>query len=224
MTASEAFGGPITQTTLNTFKQAGSSSNISGGIEAYKEILEVRVNRKKKVTTIAFVDKDLSFSTVLNTKKRQLVGLMVGDLILDYNIDTKKAIFNGNQPFWYTDYKLFFPKSKFTQSSDHMIRLKIDVNSMYSSGIIPGDICDAIMRQSYQDFKIECVFSPILMETDTVKVIRDVDNTETVSTRVPRVYIDIHLLESELPTSGKISKSILDIHILNNMENKPKWK
>lgn len=211
MTAGEAFGGPITQTTLNTFKLAGSATNISGGIAAFKELLEVTQNRKNPVTTINFRD-PLTFNQILNVKQNQLAELSVGDLILDYDISPQDQLFAEGRPQWYSWYQeLFLPKL----STSQILRLQLNLNRMYSSGLLPGDICRSIMEYQYDQFKIECVYSPILMVKDIVDVTRD-NQTETVETLVPRAFIDIYLISSQIQ-SEEVAKDVSDLHVLNNL-------
>ena len=58
---SEALAAPITQMTLNTFHQSGSSKNVSFGIEALKELFNVSEERKNYNTIITFNDCELSY-------------------------------------------------------------------------------------------------------------------------------------------------------------------
>ncbi len=211
MTAGEAFGGPLTQTTLNTFKKAGSATNISGGISAFQELLEVKQKRENKATIIAF-NQFLTFNEIFKIKQNQFVELYIGDLILDYEIGPPAQMFPEGRPLWYSWYQELF---RTTIPETTLLRLKLNVNKMYFAGLLPEDVYNNIMNYSYQNFKIKAIFSPILLEKDIVDVTRD-NKTETIETLVPRIYLDIYLKSSQI-SSKTIAREVSDIHVLRNL-------
>lgn len=83
--AGEAVGSATTQMTLNTFHQSGSAKSASSGIESMKNIIFAKKEPNDESTTIYFKNKLITFEEALNTR-RQIVGSVVMDFVMDYKI------------------------------------------------------------------------------------------------------------------------------------------
>ncbi len=150
ITAAEAVGRATTQTVLNTFHISGSSKNASSGLDGMKEMIGASRKRKHTSCSIVFTDKTLGYLDVLK-KRRDLVGITVGRLITDWDIDTPDQL---EQFSWHKMYPLVTGKT--IPKASYVMRLYLDVNVIYQHRITMERICQTIERE-----KAVCVYSPL---------------------------------------------------------------
>jgi hypothetical protein len=83
--ATEAIGASTTQMTLNTFHYSGSSTSVTSGIEAIKDLIYAKRSRQNETCTVYFEDRTLTYEQVLN-KRIGLVGTTVADFVEDFTL------------------------------------------------------------------------------------------------------------------------------------------
>lgn len=161
--AAEAMSQPTTQAALNVFHSAGSASasqtTVASGIEAIKELYDVKRERDVENCRIHFKNKDLTFEDVIDLRKK-FVGVSIASLIPE----KKTPIYDpDNEPWWYS---LYFdlnadqkdrqlPWSKETGRGQTYLRLIFNTYNLYSYGVTTTDIVRALSQES-----IVCVPSP----------------------------------------------------------------
>lgn len=201
MTAGEALSAPLTQSNLNTFHRAGTATNVSGGINAFNEILNGSPNRSSPASTIVFKDPFITFDQILEQKRNRFIEVNIGMLIQEYDIETPENLFPaiGNiieRPKWYSDFIKFILKNPLP-NSNYILRLTINPNLLYRHQIIPRDVANSI--DIHPGINVTSVYSPILLKSEDIEVIRE-NKIMLVKTKVPKVYIDIY------PHDNKITK------------------
>lgn len=123
---SEAISAPITQLTLNTFHQSGSSKNISSGLEALRELFNVTENRKNYNMNIQFNNKKLTYDDIFLYRERT-VELKMSDIMIDYEvIDTKTE----DLAPWTSLYLMMTEQT--LPKTEWFLRIKLDVNMLYT--------------------------------------------------------------------------------------------
>jgi hypothetical protein len=177
--AAEAIGQPVTQMALNSFHSAGSSANVSGGIEGIRELYNMSQERKNENTIIHFKNKYLTFEKAIDIR-RELVGITVKDLIKSskmMKIDYK------NIPEWYELYKDIYGKTVPKNTND-FLRLEFDKTKMFNFNVSIEEIVESMEEQG-----VICIASPsyqhtidIYPETDIIleKLKKDRDIPDTV--------------------------------------------
>lgn len=163
VTAAEALGGPITQMALNSFHSSGSAKNVSYGIDAMRELLNVSQKRKHESSTIYFKRHDLSFDDVI-VKKNEIIEVTVADLIEDYNIGSPLES-NLSVNWWHDIYQIATGRT--AQSILHkeldqvstVLRLYLNINAVYANRITMDQIVLAI--DSRNAGTVYCVPSPL---------------------------------------------------------------
>lgn len=177
--AAEAIGQPVTQMALNSFHSAGSSANVSGGIEGIRELYNMSQERKYENTIIHFKNKYLTFEKAINLR-REIVGISVRDLVK--NSKMMKLDYK-NLPEWYGLYKDIYGKS-IPKNSVDFLRLDLDKSKMYSFNTSIEEIVEAMEEQG-----VTCIASPsyegivdVYPETDIIleKLKKDRDIPEAV--------------------------------------------
>lgn len=195
--AAEALAGPITQTTLKTRHQAGSSINASEGISALKEMIDITMKRKNPSTTIYFKE-ILTFEEVAD-KRGDFVGSTVQSLITNFEIDRYSSL----ERFWWEQFYLDTVGSKVVpgqpskyniirdpSGSDFpttVLRLYFNTNLLYTYKITMDDIVNKLM---HRDSAVRCIASPISVG-----------------------IIDVYPIMSELPDKYKDRKVVDTISI-----------
>jgi hypothetical protein len=141
--AEQAISEPTTQMTLNTFHTAGSGSSVTAGFNRLEEITQAQTT-KSPMMTLVFKDR-VSLSQVLEEKRRNIVGLMISDIVADYDI-----IYGGNHKYehWYSFYNLFVDRAP--RSSSYFLRLSVDLQQMYTYRITMEDVANSIRQASSQ--------------------------------------------------------------------------
>ena len=122
----ESISQMVMQATMNTFHQAGSNKNMTGGINKLKEIINATKNPKYKSTRIIFKD-DLTFEQCLQ-KREEIVSLAVEELINTYEII---PIDNSSWSFTLFNIK---PESNF------FVRIYVNSEILYKYKIHIGDL------------------------------------------------------------------------------------
>lgn len=150
ITAAEAVGRATTQTVLNTFHVSGSSKNASYGLDGMKEMINATKNRKHTSCSIVFTDKTLGYLDVLR-KRRDIVGITVGRLITDWDIDIPDQMEQFN---WHKTFPLITGKP--IPKASYVMRLFLDMNLIFQHRITMKKIAETIERE-----KAICVYSPI---------------------------------------------------------------
>lgn len=164
--AAESIGQPVTQMALNSFHSAGSSANVSGGIQAVKELYNMSQKRSFESTYIQFKDPYLTFEGAMNLR-RKIVGITVQDLVkskeyVSYNPD--------NQPSWYKLYLDIYNKSIPRNTTD-FLKLTFDKSKMYAFDVSLEEIVE-----SMETNEIVCISSPSVYGEIHVYPITDIVN------------------------------------------------
>jgi hypothetical protein len=164
--AAESVGQPVTQMSLNAFHSAGSSANISGGIQAVKELYNMSQKRLFESTYIQFKDPYLSFEDVMSLR-RKLVGITIDDLV-----KTKEYIpyIEEKQESWYKLYLDICNKSIPKNTTD-FLRLIFDKSKLYAFGVSLEEIVESIDSN-----EIVCIPSPSFLGYIDVYPVIDVVN------------------------------------------------
>lgn len=155
--AAEAIGASSTQGALKTFHAAGSSKSVTAGIDAMKEIIDVKIFKKNEVTTLIMKNRFMTFLDVLNLRKF-IVGSKMSYFITDYKIfDNIKDDTEGVNMWW----KPFFsdiPDSKI------FLRLFINVNFCYKHGVTISQLAEQLESHpliSSNNEAVKVVHSPM---------------------------------------------------------------
>lgn len=135
--AARGIAAQITQMTLNTFHMSGSSKNVSSGVEAMREVLDLSANRKHESTTIHFRNRQLTFDQLLSLRS-DFVGVTIGSLVRDFTID---AVSNLPDYPWIGHY-LRLNRQSFDRKI--VLRLFLDVNLLYTYRILLSEVADKI--------------------------------------------------------------------------------
>ena len=155
ITAGEGVAGPITQTTLSGFHQAGSSKNVGSGVDIIRELLNMSQVRRVEFVTIHFKNKNLTFNDVLELR-HTLVGITVQSVVKSMEIMV------ANQPieqrgWWYPMY--ITTSGVNVKDATHFLRLSIDKIRLYESRITLSDVCDTLEKSDASGM-LFCVPSP----------------------------------------------------------------
>jgi hypothetical protein len=164
--AAESIGQPVTQMALNSFHSAGSSANVSGGIQAVKELYNMSQKRLYESTYIHFKDKYLSFESAMNLR-RKLVGITVHDLV-----KSKEYIsyIEGQESSWYKLYLDIYNKSIPRNTTD-FLKLTFDKSKMYAYDVTLEEIIEVMETP-----EIVCIPSPSILGEIHVYPIIDIVN------------------------------------------------
>ena len=221
VTAAEAMGGPITQMALNSFHQSGSAKNVTYGVDRIKELINASANVKHPSALIYFKDINLTFDDIITKERPKFTEITVGNLLLSIpdieEIETYEQI-EMDEPWWYRNYRMLI-RNDFAAS--HFLRLKINVNLLYSYKITMEEICNTIEREQL-DSPLICVYSPI-----SEGIIDIYPVIETISNALPEAgIIDIEnaaslfLIQVVLPALSKLRiKGVRGIKRLYPVEN-----
>lgn len=153
ITAAEAIGRQASQTVLNSFHVSGSSKNVSYGLDGMKEMINASKKRKNPSCTIVFKDKTLNYLDVLR-KRRDIVGITVGALVADWEINPVEKLKQFN---WHKIYQLtvLAGTGRTIPTTGFALRLYLNVDMMFQHRVTMERICKAIETED-----AECVHSP----------------------------------------------------------------
>lgn len=140
LTISDAIGAPMTQTTLNTFHKAGSSENSSGGLGAFRDLLQASLNPKFTMATLHFNDDGLT-AYQIQQYRNDFVMVSVKDLLKEFDV------MNASEPRgpWYDNYRLI---ERNIPDMGVYCRLYLDVAKMEDANILTSAVAKAISRES----------------------------------------------------------------------------
>ena len=139
--AADALGEQVSQMTLNTFHAAGASTNMSSGIRALSELIYAMKTRKFPNCTIVFKER-LTFEQILD-KEADIVETMVGDLVLDWSIDTPDRM----ESFWWHKYFTVPPEDDRTK----VLRLQLNPILMVERKVTIKDVVMALKHGQGKD-------------------------------------------------------------------------
>ena len=149
-----SFGQPLTQMNLDTFHSAGASSELGSGVKSLQELFNTSSNRKKNMTTIHFLKKNLTREEVIR-KGKLFKGISIKDLLVED--PTIVEVSKDDNIWWYNNFFLLFPlKTGVGFSYGHCLRLKFNVNKCYNHEISTQDILSAL-----DDKTLVVVASPV---------------------------------------------------------------
>ena len=164
--AAESIGQPVTQMALNSFHSAGSSANVSGGIEAVKELYNMSQQRKFESTYIRFKDPYLTFEKAMNFR-RKLVGITVKDLVKSKNYYSYNP---ENEPSWYKLY-LDIHNKNIPRNTTDFLRLTFDKSKLYSFDVTLEEIVEKLETN-----EIVCIPSPTFLGVIDIYPIPEIVN------------------------------------------------
>ena len=150
--AAEALGGPITQMALKTFHFSGSSKNISAGVDAIRELLNVTKERKRENMTIRFKDQHLDHDQIIE-RQADIVGLMVSEILDDHTVDLVDAL---ERYWWHDVFSVVTGRS--VPMSRWVLRLTFDVNVLFAYKVEMEQLAASIEAGSPTG--VVCVYSP----------------------------------------------------------------
>lgn len=161
--AAEALGESSTQMSLNTFHKAGSKYSVSSGINALKELIHARKERKKSATIIHFNDKYMTYEQVLD-KQIDLVEMNVKDIVERFDVASEE-IFNrldsGQNIAWKQIYSRLYNKR--IPEVSRILRLYMNTDKMYKHRISMQNVVTALenAKRENEPLAIICFPSPI---------------------------------------------------------------
>lgn len=163
VTAAEALGGPITQMALNSFHSSGSAKNVSYGIDAMRELLNVSQKRKHESCTIYFKNHELAFDDV-QAKRNEIVEVTVANLIYNYDFGTPVGL---GVEWWHQTYQLATGRTarnilhRELEQIPMVLRLYLDVNLLYDNRITMDQVVSAIETRNAT--AVFCIASPLAL-------------------------------------------------------------
>ncbi len=146
--AGESLGGPITQMTLRSFHQSGSSKTVGAGIDNLRALVTMASN-KYPSCIIHYENKQMTIEDVVQTRK-DIVSLTMSEIVLDYDIDTDSNV-KEEDKWWYDAYLELYPdKLAGTRLANEVtawyMRLELDSKKMYTYGISTDMIMKTVER------------------------------------------------------------------------------
>lgn len=152
--ATESLSKPITQTTLNTFHSSGISRNVSGGLDAIREMLNASKELKTETINVTLLDNTLSYIEAYR-KRRSFVGLTVGDLVNDYDIIQNDDSFED--VWWHRTGSII--RGKPLPFCDWILRLRMNVDKVFQYRVTFERIAKAI--EGSGNSKVVVVYSSV---------------------------------------------------------------
>lgn len=146
---------------MDSFHSSGSAKNVSVGIDAIRELLNVSQKRKHERCTIYFKRQDLSFDDIL-VKKNEIVEVTVSSLIADYDINSPLDL---GIEWWHYTYETATGRTvrsvihKDIHQVSTVLRLYLNINSLYENRITMDQIVSAIDARN--SGTVMCVASPL---------------------------------------------------------------
>lgn len=150
-----SFGQPLTQMNLDTFHQAGTSSDLGSGVKSLTELFNVSENRKKNLTTIHFKDKNLTREEI-HIQGKVLKGISIKSLLESSMVTNVGGIEDLDEDRWWYDNYMNMFQIEDDFKIDYFLRLKINTTKCYNLGI---DMNDIIL--SIKDDTITPIASPL---------------------------------------------------------------
>lgn len=195
--AAESLGGPITQMSLNTFHVAGSSKNVSYGIDGIRELLNVSKKRRHPSTTIHFTDRTLNYDQVF-AKRIDLVDVSISDLITDFDVDLTERL----ERYWWHD--VYAQTIQAAPPSKWVLRLYFDSNQLYAHRITLAIIA-AKLQESQGVF---CIPSPLSEDEPIIDVLPD--EAKVIQTK-------LYKTPSEQAQAAALKETEIGLYYLQNI-------
>ena len=149
--SAQSIGEKQTQTTLNTFHKAGSSTKaVTTGVPRVEELLNATKSPKSISCTAYTTTTHESIAELRQTIGSKIVELTLKKLCISFDI-----IINKEDEKWYKSFKILYGSS-FTNYTD-CISLTINKEMLYEYRLSMKDISDKINNE-FSD--MVCVFSP----------------------------------------------------------------
>lgn len=162
--AAEAMSQPTTQTALNAFHSAGSSSSstVASGIGAIRELYDAAKQRNVENCKIHFKNKDLTFEDIIDIR-RKFVGVTVASILSKKEY---KTYTQAEEPWWYSLYadvnnNVKYKKVPVLPGGDEtliFLRLHFKTLNLYEYNITLTDIANKLDNRG-----IICIPSPTHM-------------------------------------------------------------
>lgn len=165
----QSIGEKQTQTTLNTFHQAGSGNKtVTTGVPRVEELLNATKDPKAVNCMVFMKDHHDTIADMRKTIGYNIVELTFRRIAKSYDICTNKT----DEP-WYNAFKILYGDD-FTKYTD-CISLKINMDILYEYKISMENIAN-IVTENYSD--MICVFSEIEAQMDIFVDTSDIDLPE----------------------------------------------
>ena len=154
----------------DTFHNSGASKAASTGIAAFEEIIYAKKERKSELCFIHYLNKDLTYEEVLDTRK-DIVGCVFSDFVQDYlytrqgenyvkdyTIDMYK---NLPKKWWHNSefYVKSIIKSDIPKDDAFVLRIKLNLTEMYKYKVTINDLVDVFKREI--DSPVSLLYGPM---------------------------------------------------------------
>jgi hypothetical protein len=125
----------------DTFHTSGSAKSVSAGNDAMTDIIFARRNPKNESCTIYFTNMQMTYEEVLNTRS-YIVGSMVSDFIVDYDIDDIKVM----QRYWWHSTVPQLLGKHIAPTITKVLRLFLNVPEMYKHRVTITQIAEVLEK------------------------------------------------------------------------------
>jgi len=195
----QSIGEKQTQSTLNTFHQAGASEKtVTQGVPRFQELINATKNPRTVNNKIYLCDNNNS--TIEETRKivgSAIVGISLNDIATKISVVLNKAYEK-----WYEPFKIIY-NDNFVNYA-HCISVKLNKQKIFEYQISLESICKFIENQ-YDD--LFCVFSPL--GDAQIDIFVDTSNIELPEERISFINTnnveEIYLEECVQPILEKIN-------------------
>ena len=214
--ASESFGEPITQGTLNSHRNAGGLKEDIRGVDIFLSLVQASKNPKAISTNIVFKNKHLDSDQIFDLRKN-ISESSIGSLLKDSNDSVVQDLYTSiieETQWWYNLFEDIYGKIK---TSKHMLRLYISKYEMLVRNITLSEICDSIYSSLSEKYNnaLFCVYSPdylgiIDIYTNDDLLINRIGNAK-LSSEIGMFFIGIILIPK---LDSIIVKGIKNIQVL----------
>jgi len=195
----QSIGEKQTQSTLNTFHQAGASEKtVTQGVPRFQELINATKNPRTVNNKIYLCDNNNS--TIEETRKivgSAIVGISLNDIATKISVVLNKAYEK-----WYEPFKIIY-NDNFVNYA-HCISVKLNKQKLFEYQISLESICKFIENQ-YDD--LFCVFSPL--GDAQIDIFVDTSNIELPEERISFINTnnveEIYLEECVQPILEKIN-------------------
>lgn len=159
----------------DTFHTSGALRSLSVGTDRFKELINLSPSDSQKSPSCFVYFKGMpTFEDLILQKRGDLVGIKVSDIVADSEVDTPDSIM-AEEPWWYGIFRNTVRNDFGTPR--YILRLYLNVNTMYSYKIQMSDVADAIERDTPPS--VIAVYSP-LMDVERGYAIMDLYPVERV--------------------------------------------
>lgn len=128
---------------IDTFHSSGSSKSASFGIDAMRDIIFARKTPKNESCTIYYNKQSITYEEVLNSR-RYIVGSVISDFVVDFDIDSPENI-KGGQKWWNSADGLFDDP---LPAASRVLRLFLNTIEMYKQKVTIKQLADILEREA----------------------------------------------------------------------------